>query len=89
MCIFVQVRESLPVRGLIVPDPRTPRCAVMYSTGVDDPWVRFIVRALLETARCTAESGLLKVTRSHLAHDRQTSRRSGRIRVECPGKHIV
>ena len=89
MCTFVQVCASLPVRGLIVPDPRTSRCAVTYSAGVDDPCARFIVRALLETARCTAESGHLKVTRSHLAHDGQTPRRSGRIRVECAGKHIV
>ena len=58
MCAFVQVRKSLPARGPLVPDPRTSCRAVMCATGVVYPRVRFIVRALLETARCKAEPGL-------------------------------
>lgn len=88
-CVFLCTRESLPVRGLIVPDPRTSHCAVMYSTGVAYIRVRVSARTLLETARCRAESGLLKVTRSHRTPHRQTSRRSGRIRVQCRGKHLL
>ena len=33
MCTFVQVRESLPACGPLVPDPRTSCWAVMCATG--------------------------------------------------------